>query len=552
VGPTAAQLARAERAATKAQHDAERDAAIAQLKELRWSSTTVHLQDFPRASPPVIAAAPVIPAKLVAAQALAYHLNGVGRFARGERSLAKQRAEHDARAYVADEQRRLSQVHELVQAEAGQWWASLVAGDEDIVCEAVNAAFADNPAAGCAVGVEGSTLSIVMRQQDVDSLPGQIPGLTSAGRPTLKSLTKKDRIGWWLNMLASNVVATCKEAFATAPSISQVSVAVLTRMPDTQRLGIVAYGTWTRQAIETSRWQTPEDAFRMFDLGTAVACSVRTTASGALSTSIKPLDVSTVPALAALLDTNAVDEGVNPLADLDNTLAASQIAQSTDPATPNPYALTPFDEWVSGRSVSSHETQQIVNSGALGPGSEAVETVHLAPGQTIALPEDAVYQADVSFSFSGADTDLTLLMLEHSGKVGGDHDLVFYNQPVAAGNSIQLQHKTINGTGVTERAALYLAAVPPRIAKIAVSISMDVDTGLTCAALNSPHLTVSSSAGRWEFTPTPDPTIKAMIVAEIYRHTTPQGAPIWKLRALGQGWAGGLSELALAHGVHID
>ncbi|MEU7061173.1 TerD family protein [Streptomyces sp. NPDC046197] len=49
---------------------------------------------------------------------------------------------------------------------------------------------------------------------------------------------------------------------------------------------------------------------------------------------------------------------------------------------------------------------------------------------------------------------------------------------------------------------------------------------------------------------TADPDIRPMAVAELYRHTT-NGHPVWKLRAIGQGWADGLDALARAHGVDI-
>lgn len=144
--------------------------------------------------------------------------------------------------------------------EAQQWWQALVANDEGTVCEAVNTAFSDNPAAGCAVGVDGSVPSVVMRQQDLDSMPTQTAGLTPGVRPTLKNLTKRDRLLWWLTAMGSNVVATLKEDFATAPGITAIDLAVLTRLPDTQRLGFVAYGRWTRQAIEGTPWRNAEDA----------------------------------------------------------------------------------------------------------------------------------------------------------------------------------------------------------------------------------------------------------------------------------------------------
>ncbi|GAA4241518.1 hypothetical protein GCM10022254_70660 [Actinomadura meridiana] len=55
----------------------------------------------------------------------------------------------------------------------------------------------------------------------------------------------------------------------------------------------------------------------------------------------------------------------------------------------------------------------------------------------------------------------------------------------------------------------------------------------------------------WTFRPAADPAIRAMVMAEFYRHAV-DGLPVWKLRALGQGWADGLGGLARAHGVQID
>lgn len=234
--------------------------------------------------------APQLSLSWALAEARTFHLQGLGRLARAERSAAKQRAEQEAPAYLAAETARLREIRHQLTDEAEHWWQALLANDEGTVCEAVNTAFSDNPAAGCAVGVDGSVLSVVVRQQDLDSMPGQTPGLTPSGRPTLKNLTKRDRVLWWLTSMGSNIVATLKEGFATAPGITAIDLAVLTRLPDTQRLGFVAYGRWTRQAIESTPWREPEDALRFQDIGQDVACSVTTTASGNLSSAIKPLD----------------------------------------------------------------------------------------------------------------------------------------------------------------------------------------------------------------------------------------------------------------------
>lgn len=282
VAPSAGQLERTRRQAERAQQEAERAAAIAQLRELRLQMTSVHLQTFTAAEPPLIPAAPQLGLPWALAEAQTFHLHGVGRLARAERTAAKQRAQEDAPACLAAETARLHAVREQMVTEAGTWWHALLANDEATVCEAVNTAFSDNPAAGCAVGVDGSVLSVVMRQQDLDTMPTQTAGLTPSGRPTLKNLTKRDRTLWWLTAMGSNVVATLKEGFATAPGIQAIDLAVMTRLPDTQRLGFVAYGRWTRQTIEATPWRTPEDALRFLDIGQDTACSVTTTASGNL------------------------------------------------------------------------------------------------------------------------------------------------------------------------------------------------------------------------------------------------------------------------------
>ena len=544
VGPSAAQLARAERAAERARQDAERDAAIERLTELRWQSTTVHLQDFAMARQPVINAPPPLPSDWVEAQATAHRLQGIGIFARSERSAAKERARHDASAYAEDELRRLNAVYRHLQRAADQWWAELSANDELTVCEAVNTAFSDNPAAGCAVGVKGSTLSIVMRQQDIDSLPGQTPGLTSAGRATLKSLTKKDRVGWWLTILSSNLVATLKEAFAVAPGITDVSVAVLSRVPDTMRLGVVAFGTWTRTAIDSASWSTPGDALRILDLGRDVACSVRTTTSGALSTAVKPLDVDGIPGLQSLLDENAVDDGSDNLGEFDNALAANQVSPDSPHGDTHPYALTPFAEWLAARD----RTDALV-------AAPASRQQRLVAGQTLVLSEQAIFEAQVTFSYRmrtrDADADLAIILLELDGKVGNTDDFVFYNQPATADQSVRLARKVVDSGAVTERGELHLSMLPPRVVRVLVALSMDTDGGLSCGAIDSITLAVTSGDDVWLFHPDPDSAIKAMIGAEFYRHHGPDGW-VWKLRAVGQGWAGGLAELAQTHGIDVD
>ncbi|MGW5582893.1 TerD family protein, partial [Streptomyces sp. NPDC003857] len=90
------------------------------------------------------------------------------------------------------------------------------------------------------------------------------------------------------------------------------------------------------------------------------------------------------------------------------------------------------------------------------------------------------------------------------------------------------------------------------VQRVTIAINMDVDTGLTCGALTHAALYMDCASGAaWTFKPPADPDIRAMVIAELYRHTT-NGLPVWKLRAIGQGWADGLDGLARAHGVNVE
>ncbi|MFF3659294.1 TerD family protein [Streptomyces olivochromogenes] len=505
--------------------------------------TSVHLQSFAAAQPPLIPAAPQLGLPWALAEAQAFHLRGVGRLARSERTAAKQRAQQDAPAYLAAETTRLQDTRERMVTEAEQWWHALLSNDEATVCEAVNTAFSDNPAAGCAVGVDGSVLSVVMRQQDLDSMPTQTAGLTPSGRPTLKNLTKRDRILWWLTAMGSNIVATLKEGFATASGIEAIDLAVITRLPDTQRLGFVVYGRWTRHAIESAPWREPEDALRFLDIGQDTACSVTTTASGNLSSTLKPLDTTRVAGLQALLDgaQDDPDSGEPSLADLDITLGANT-PPDVRAAVGDPYRIRPFAEWKQ-QTLSPPQPAPVV-----APATSAV----LIPGQTLVLPEEAWRGLRISFSFAGAEADLTLFLVGDDGRVSGDEDFVFYNQPSAAAGGARLLGRQQEGPHTVERATVHLCALPEHVRRVAVAINMDVETGLTCGSLTHAALDLECTSGAaWTFRPPADPAVRAMVIAELYRHSA-DGHPVWKLRAIGQGWADGLDGLARAYGVNVE
>ncbi|HEJ0262726.1 TPA: VWA domain-containing protein [Klebsiella pneumoniae] len=132
----------------------------------------------------------------------------------------------------------------------------------------------------------------------------------------------------------------------------------------------------------------------------------------------------------------------------------------------------------------------------------------------------------------------TLFMLNAEGKVTGDADFIFYNNLSAAGGSVKLnpghQHAVVH---------FALDQIPDTIQKIA--ITMVIDGSDTISGLAQLKLSAESQATF--FVDLNGRTEKAVIMGEVYRY---QGN--WKLRALGQGFNGGLEPLAVSYGVDVE
>ncbi|HBR2633248.1 TPA: VWA domain-containing protein [Klebsiella pneumoniae] len=131
-----------------------------------------------------------------------------------------------------------------------------------------------------------------------------------------------------------------------------------------------------------------------------------------------------------------------------------------------------------------------------------------------------------------------LFMLNAEGKVTGDADFIFYNNLSAAGGSVKLnpghQHAVVH---------FALDQIPDTIRKIA--ITMVIDGSDTISGLAQLKLSAESQATF--FVDLNGRTEKAVIMGEVYRY---RGN--WKLRALGQGFNGGLEPLAVSYGVDVE
>ncbi|MHA5047690.1 CAP domain-containing protein [Streptomyces sp. SD15] len=132
--------------------------------------------------------------------------------------------------------------------------------------------------------------------------------------------------------------------------------------------------------------------------------------------------------------------------------------------------------------------------------------------------------------------DVSALITDDSGKVRGDGDFVFYNQPTAPGARLVAEHLTIDPSGLRSGASRVTVVISPS------------DPGTPLGRLPAPTLHLTGPGGRTlaRFTPPRPQRETVLLLAEIYRRGT-----TWKLRALGQGYADGLAGIARDFGVDV-
>lgn len=145
------------------------------------------------------------------------------------------------------------------------------------------------------------------------------------------------------------------------------------------------------------------------------------------------------------------------------------------------------------------------------------------------------------------DADVSVLLLGPDGKVRGDTDFYFYNNPVAADGSVQLLDKTPTEDGNEDRIGFDLTAVPPEVTRLVVAASRY--GGAHFGELDDLRVTLSDAVGDslLQFSIGDAGTVSAIIFGELYRRDDN-----WKFRAVGQGYDSGLAGLATDFGVDID
>ncbi|MFE7741555.1 VWA domain-containing protein [Nocardia sp. NPDC057455] len=139
-----------------------------------------------------------------------------------------------------------------------------------------------------------------------------------------------------------------------------------------------------------------------------------------------------------------------------------------------------------------------------------------------------------------AEVDVSALLVTDAGRVRSDADFVFFNQPSAPGVSL--------GKGTQGALSVSLSDLPVDIAQVRAVLTLD-DPAQTFGGVAPPVATVADAAGNvlYEYRIEGLGSESVVIALELYRR---QGG--WKVRAVGQGYAGGFAALVTDHGVSVD
>jgi len=159
-------------------------------------------------------------------------------------------------------------------------------------------------------------------------------------------------------------------------------------------------------------------------------------------------------------------------------------------------------------------------------------------------------------STTGTDFDLdaSAILCGSDGKVRSDADFIFFNNKVSADGSVEHtgDNLTGEGEGDDEQIKVNVASIPADVDKVVFPVSIYEADGRSQSfgQVRNAYIRVVNQAdnaelARYDLSEDAS-TETAMVFGELYRN----GAE-WKFRAVGQGYASGLSGIAKDFGVNV-
>ncbi|TAJ09703.1 TerD family protein [Marinilabiliaceae bacterium JC017] len=159
------------------------------------------------------------------------------------------------------------------------------------------------------------------------------------------------------------------------------------------------------------------------------------------------------------------------------------------------------------------------------------------------------YDGDSAF-----DLDASAFILNTTGKVRCDEDMIFFNNTVGANGAVEHtgDNLTGEGEGDDEQVKINLSKIPADVDKIAFVITIhEADTrNQNFGQVSNAFVRVVDEAKNEElvrYDLGEDFSIEtALIVGELYKHNNE-----WKFAAIGSGYQGGLLAVCKDYGVNV-
>ncbi|WP_229702645.1 TerD family protein [Streptomyces albiflavescens] len=172
---------------------------------------------------------------------------------------------------------------------------------------------------------------------------------------------------------------------------------------------------------------------------------------------------------------------------------------------------------------------------------------HITKGANTPVPAGLLRVAVCRRNVPGTPAvDASALLLDAVGKVRGDADLVFYNQPTHPSAAVRHAGNAEGDGQLAEWLELDLPRVEPEVQRVLIAGSCDGGVfgqvpGLAVQAVTGDGAIVA----HYEVTDASSET--AFVLGEFYRRNGE-----WKFRAVGQGYASGLAGLATDFGIAVE
>ncbi|MFB6679964.1 TerD family protein [Streptomyces sp. NPDC056390] len=216
--------------------------------------------------------------------------------------------------------------------------------------------------------------------------------------------------------------------------------------------------------------------------------------------------------------------------------------------------LSVHDErWLVDPSVTATATTSVANAGAEVAGARAAETSIDAAAPRV-LPRGGVIDLPTSASLwhvtaswaprEHGEVDVVAFVLDEDEQVTFDEDFVFYGAPENPGGTV---HLLTNGPA-EQTITVDVASLPPSSRRVVIAAAIDGSLSFgDVGAVQVAAAPGSSAAPLMRATLDAATSERTLILAELYRR-----GPLWRFRAVGQGYDHGLDALARGYGVDIN